>query len=180
MADRIDAILVKLGQPSGPAPLKRWLETLSAQDGAKPPARPRRRPRTDPSIAVDLGSLDLELEEVAPTAVEQDRGTGLDTRPLRAPARAEPGAPGSPTWSDPSWAARLKKAARAGAPAAQAGPGRFKRWVRRMTIRAVLIVVALGGAFYFAHPHLPAWARQPIDNWLHGLYAPLEPKHRPR
>ena len=41
MADRIDAILVKLGQPSGPAPLKRWLETLNARDGAKPP-RPRR------------------------------------------------------------------------------------------------------------------------------------------
>jgi serine/threonine-protein kinase len=179
MADKIDAILVKLGEPSGPAPLKRWLETLSAKDGAKPPV-PVAPAAPDPSIAVDLGSMDLELEEVAQTAVEQDRGTGLDTRPLRAPARPEPGAPNAPTWSDPTWAARLKKAARAGAPAGQAGPGRFKRWVRRMTIRAVLIVAAVGGAFYFAHPHLPAWAKQPIDNWLRGLYAPLESKHRPR
>jgi serine/threonine protein kinase len=179
MADKIDAILVKLGEPSGPAPLKRWLETLSAKDGAKPPV-PVAPPSPDPSIAVDLGSMDLELEEVVSTAVEQDRGTGLDTRPLRAPARAEPAAPNAPTWSDPSWAARLKKAARGGAPAAQAGPGRFKRWVRRMTIRAVLIVVALGGGFYFAHPHLPAWAKQPIDNWLHSLYAPVDSRHRPR
>jgi len=179
MADKIDAILVKLGEPSGPAPLKRWLETLSAKDGAKPPV-PVAPPSPDPSIAVDLGSMDLELEEVASTAVEQDRGTGLDTRPLRAPPRPEPGAPNAPTWSDPSWAARLKKAARAGVPTGPAGPGRFKRWVRRMTIRAVLIVVALGGAFYFVHPHLPAWAKQPIDNWLRGLTAPLESsKHRP-
>ena len=179
MADRIDAILVKLGQPSGPAPLKRWLETLSAKDGAKPPV-PVAPPSPDPSIAVDLGSMDLELEEVAAsTAVEPDRGTGLDTRPLRA--RPEPGAPNPPTWSDPTWAARLAKANRSGKPAAKAEPGRggFKRWVRRMTIRAVLIVVALGGGFYFAHPHLPAWAKQPIDNWLRSLYAPVESRQHP-
>ena len=130
--------------------------------------------------------MDLELEEleaVASTAVEQDRGTGLDTRPLRAPARPAPGAPNPPTWSDPSWAARLKKAVGPDPPAAKVspgpGPGRFKRWVRRMTIRAALIVVALGGGFYFAHPHLPAWAKQPIDNWLRSLYAPLESRHAP-
>src|SRR3954470_483138 len=71
MADRIDAVLVKLGQPSGPAPLKRWLETLSARDGAKPPPVPGAVAVTDPGIAVELGSLDLELEEVAPTDVER-------------------------------------------------------------------------------------------------------------
>src|SRR5215470_5768502 len=71
MADRIDAILVKLGQPSGPAPLKRWLETLSARDGARPPI-PDAAAASDPSIAVDLGSLDLELEEVAATEVEAE------------------------------------------------------------------------------------------------------------
>ena len=181
MADKIDAILVKLGEPSGPAPLKRWLETLSARDGAKPPV-PVAPPSPDPSIAVDLGSMDLELEEVVSTAVEQDRGTGLDTRPLRAPARPEPGAPNPPTWSDPSWAARLKKAARPGGAAGKAspGPGGFKRWVRRMAIRAVLIVVALGGGFYFARPHLPAWATKPIDGWLRSLYAPLEPRQSRR
>src|SRR4029079_4503834 len=46
MADKIDAILIKLGQPSGPAPLKRWLETLSAKDGGKPPG-------TDPRVIND-------------------------------------------------------------------------------------------------------------------------------
>src|SRR4029079_9898205 len=60
---------IKLGQPSGPAPLKRWLETLSARDGDKPPDPTA----SDPSIAVSLGSLDLELEEVAaPTPAAQD------------------------------------------------------------------------------------------------------------
>ena len=124
--------------------------------------------------------MDLELEEVAPTAVEQDRGTGLETRPLRA--RPEPGARVAPTEYPTAGPTQLLKAIRPAAPAAKASPGRggFKRWVRRMTIRAVLIVVALGGGFYFARPHLPAWAKQPIDNWLRSLYAPpVEPRHRP-
>src|SRR5262245_52151873 len=87
MADKIDAILVKLGQPSGPAPLKRWLETLSARDGAKPPvAHPAAV--TDPSIAVDLGSLDLELEEVAPVAVEDEGDTRAERTAYNAPTRA--------------------------------------------------------------------------------------------
>ncbi len=84
MADRIDAILVKLGQPSGPAPLKRWLETLGERDGAKPPAEAA----SDPSVAVELGSLDIELQEVPPTAVENDPGAIIDTRPERGGAAA--------------------------------------------------------------------------------------------
>src|SRR5262245_28706372 len=87
MADKIDAILVKLGQPSGPAPLMRWLETLSTRDGARPPV-PDAAAATDPSIAVDLGSLDLELEEVAPTYVEEDRGTRAERTAYNAPTRA--------------------------------------------------------------------------------------------
>src|SRR3954468_20487902 len=83
MADRIDAILVKLGQPSGPAPLKRWLEALAARDGAKPPAVDA-SVMSDPSIAVELGSLDIELQEIAPLADEDRRGTGLDTHALGA------------------------------------------------------------------------------------------------
>src|SRR4029079_6248948 len=62
MADKIDAILVKLGQPSGPAPLKRWLQTQHAQTRARPPVADAAAP-SDPSVAFDLGSLDLELEE---------------------------------------------------------------------------------------------------------------------
>jgi serine/threonine-protein kinase len=169
MADRIDAILVKLGQPSGPAPLKRWLETLSARDGAKPPvAGPAAA--TDPSIAVELGSLDLELQEVAPTTVDEDRGTAVDTQPLAARARPEPTGRRAPT---------PPNASRAAAPT----PGvavRFKRWVRRMTLRAALILVAAGGALYLARPHLPAWARQPIDGWLGRLHAPFGPREVPR
>jgi len=161
MADKIDAILVKLGQPSGPAPLKRWLDTLSARDGAKPPD-PHPPVASDPSIAVSLGSLDLELEEVEATDVEPDRGTGVETRDLGA---------------------RLPELAAAAAliPAAPpTAPARFRRWLRRMTIRAALIVVALGGAFYFAWPHLPSWARKPVDGWLHRLPAPLGADHPPR
>jgi serine/threonine-protein kinase len=168
MADRIDAILVKLGQPSGPAPLKRWLETLSARDGARPPV-PDVAAESDPSIAVELGSLDLELEEVAPaTAVERDDdGTRGETRPART--RAEPTAHNAPTRADELRARKLASAARSDAPSAV---GRFGRWARRMTIRAALILLVLGGAFYFARPHLPAWTREPIDNWLRRLHAP--------
>jgi serine/threonine-protein kinase len=160
MADRIDAILVKLGHPSGPAPLKRWLETLTARDGAKPPVADAAAV-SDPSIAVELGSLDLELQEVAPTTIEEDRGTDVGTRRLGARTRPKP-------------IAELAKAAPLDAPAGQAAltPGvalRFKRWVRRMTLRAALILVAAGAAFYLARPHLPAWARQPIDSWLRHL-----------
>src|SRR5262252_6891711 len=152
MADRIDAILVKLGQPSGPAPLKRWLETLSARDGARPPV-PDAAAASDPSIAVELGSLDLKLEEVAATEVEEeDRAAGVDTRPLRAPA----GVHNAPTRAAPT----------------DQTPGpviRFKRWARRMAIRAALVLVifaSLGAGLYFARPHLPAWARRPIDGLL--------------
>jgi serine/threonine-protein kinase len=168
MADRIDAILVKLGQPSGPAPLKRWLETLSARDGAKPPPIPGADATSDPSIAVELGSLDLELQEVAPTTIDEDPGAPVDTRPART--RAEPTANNAPTRLE---VPRGGKAARLDAGDAQDTPDavvRFKRWVRRTTIRAAVILVALGTGLYFARPHLPAWAKQPLDAWLHRIH----------
>jgi serine/threonine-protein kinase len=180
MADRIDAILVKLGQPSGPAPLKRWLETLAERDGARPPAADASAlAAPDASVAIQLGSLDLELQEVPPTIVEDDPGAVVDTRPERA--RGAPTARSAPTRAD-ARGAELARADRLAALAGEAitAPGpivRAKRWVRRMTIRAALILVAVGGAFYFALPHLPAWAKQPIDGWLRHLPAPLAP-HR--
>src|SRR4029078_8806986 len=91
MADKHHTILVKLGQPSGPAPLKRWLETLTARDGARPPVADAAAP-SDPSVAVDLGSLDLELEELEEgeqTDAEPDRGTGVETENLIPPTRVE-------------------------------------------------------------------------------------------
>ena len=180
MADRIDAILLKMGQPSGPAPLKRWLETLSARDGARPPVADAAA-ATNPSIAVDLGSLDLELEEVAATIVEGDRGTGVDTRLERA--GAEPTAHSAPTRAGGARAAQLARDAELDAPATDgadvtAGVGaRFMRWVGRMTIRVALILVAVGGAAYLAWPHLPAGTRQPIDNWLRRLSALVSQRH---
>ena len=175
MADRIDAILLKLGQPSGPAPLKRWLETLSARDGAKPPVADAAA-ATDPSIAVDLGSLDLELEEVAATIVEEDRGTGVDTRLERA--GAEPTAHSAPTRAG----RRASRSAGEGRGSTAAGDGRRRRALH-----------AMGAPD--DHPRGPhprggrrrgsTWPgltsrpgpRQPIDNWLRRLSALVGQRH---
>jgi len=184
MADKIDAILVKLGQPSGPAPLKRWLETLAARDGVQPPvADPAAA--SDPSVAVELGSLDLELEEVPATEVEEDPGAILDTRPLGARPRAAAVGPDASTRLEAARSGQLAKAARPDAPAREAARRppvavRFKRWVRRMTIRAALLLVALGGAAYLAWPHLPAWSKRPVDNLRRRLHAPFESAPGPR
>jgi serine/threonine-protein kinase len=161
MADKIDAVLVKLGQPSGPAPLKRWLETLNARDGTKPRPAPDASVRSDPSIAVELGSIDLELQEVPATVVEDNRATHLESHPLGADSGPEPGEPDVP--------ALFTRAA-----VTQAPPGRFKRWLRRMAIRAALILVVLGGLIYGVRPHLPPWAKQPIDGLLRRLHVPIE------
>ncbi|HEY5452444.1 MAG TPA: serine/threonine-protein kinase [Polyangia bacterium] len=163
MADKIDAILIKLGQPSGPAPLKRWLETLSARDGDKPPDPTA----SDPSIAVSLGSLDLELEEVAapPPAAEDVADTRYEPTANNMPTRAaSPAALGGRA---------ARAAARAERAAASGVAARFGRWAGRMAIRAAVILVVLGGALYFARPHLPGWAKQPIDNAVRRISAPL-------
>jgi eukaryotic-like serine/threonine-protein kinase len=64
MADRLDAILFKLGQPTGPAALKRWLETLCARDGVRPPGD-MRDPSVSSSETLELASHELELQDVA-------------------------------------------------------------------------------------------------------------------
>jgi hypothetical protein len=183
MADRIDAILLKLGQPSGPAPLKRWLETLSARDGAKPPA-PDDGTVSDPSIAVELGSLDIELQEVAATAAHDGTRSGAGMRSLGVPTRPEATAYNAPTRQDSGRVARLARAARedvlAGTESTRpSGVVRFKRWLRSTMIRLAVLVVALSGALYFAYPHLPQWARDPLDGWLRRLPAPLAPGPAP-
>ncbi len=110
---------------------------------------------------------------MAQTIVEEDRGTGVDTRLERA--RAELTAHTAPTRSDGARAARLAKEAELDA---TAGVGaRFKRWVRRMTLRVALILVAAGGAAYLTWPHLPARTRQPIDDWLRRLGALVGQRH---
>jgi len=65
MADRLDAMLVKLGQVSGPAALKRWLDALSARDGERPPGDIV-TPDTDVSAGtIELETGDLELNDSA-------------------------------------------------------------------------------------------------------------------
>jgi serine/threonine protein kinase len=94
MADKIDAILVKLAQPSGAAVLKRWLDNLAARDGVKPPAEALDTNVNGPGPVgtIELGSRDLELHEIPPGfGHEEDPGV----RPLNPPGpngngRAEP------------------------------------------------------------------------------------------
>ena len=167
MADRIDAILVKLGHPSGPAPLKRWLETLNERDGTHPRSVPDAAAASDPTIAVAFGSMDLELQEVPPTLVAEAPPTELESRPLGAHGSAKP------TQPEADVPELFTRAAPADVPA-----GRFKRWVRRMTIRAILVVAVLGGGLYFARPHLPIWAKQPVDRLLRRLHVPVESPQR--
>jgi serine/threonine protein kinase len=205
MADRIDALLMKLGQPSGPAPLKRWLETLASRDGAKPPASAA----PDASIAVELGSLDLELQEVSPgpVAVDEPEAQSKPTRALRASpdaTRPEGTAFAAPTRQlaanaellsaarpradaertrKPERAvqkAAAKAAERAAADAlpAEVPPAvvtRFARWVRRTTIRVAAILVLAGAGAYFLRPYLPAWTTRPLRAWMNKLPAPIGP-----
>ena len=66
MADCLEAIASKLGQPSGPAALKRWLEALTARDGIRSAAHapnPSDAP-PPPSGTIEVLTGDLELEVV--------------------------------------------------------------------------------------------------------------------
>jgi serine/threonine protein kinase len=75
MAERIDKILVKLGQPTGPSALKRWLDALSARDGVLPPGEARDAPVELPASTMELGSAELELRDVAPSRFASRAGT---------------------------------------------------------------------------------------------------------
>lgn len=79
MADRLDKILVKLGQPTGPAALKRWLDTLSARDGVRPPSEARDAAVEVAAGTVELGSAELELHEVAARARDDDSEDDFST-----------------------------------------------------------------------------------------------------
>jgi hypothetical protein len=85
MADKIDAILVKLAQPSGAAVLKRWLDNLAARDGVKPPAEALDTNVSGPGPVgtIELGSRDLELHEIAPGFGHEE---DLAARPLNPPS----------------------------------------------------------------------------------------------
>ena len=92
MADRVDAILMKLGQTTGARALKRWLENLSAKDGARPPAEMAEL--SSASDIIELASRDLELEEVSASVVSSlEQGEPADQAPTRAAGRRAPAVP---------------------------------------------------------------------------------------
>ena len=114
MADRIDTILLKLGQPSGPAPLKRWLETLSARDGAKPPVA---------DAAADRSRHRRRSREPGPGA----RGGRGDGRPGRSGHRRRYASGARPRRADRALRAHpCRRGARR-----SAGEGRGARWAGR-------------------------------------------------
>jgi serine/threonine protein kinase len=93
MADRLDAILIKLGQVTGPAALKRWLDALSARDGEQPPGDIP-APPTETSVGtIELETGDLELHdtgsgEVAAPSRRAAAGGDAGISSARAPATA--------------------------------------------------------------------------------------------
>ena len=124
MADRIDAILVKLGQPSGPAPLKRWLETLSARDGAKPPVADAAA-ASDPSIAVELGQPGPGARGGRGGRVDdRRRGSGHGPRDASAPRARRAARPTRPRGRTRRVGAAAKAAADVRPAAAPAGVAR--------------------------------------------------------
>jgi eukaryotic-like serine/threonine-protein kinase len=160
MADRIDALVARLGQPSGPNALKRWLAELGGRDGIKAPAESHEEAAA--SGTIELGSRDLELQQVSPLVGAEPPGAVPPSLPapgkaIRLPAiapvanrtRAEPPRP---------------------APRAIA---RLGRRLRRAAVGTLLVVALVGGAAYFARPHLPAWVNDRVDALLRRLPAPI-------
>jgi eukaryotic-like serine/threonine-protein kinase len=173
MADKLDAIRAKLGQHAGPAALKRWLENLSAKDGVRAPAdvadaAARASVPPAPSGTIDLGSRDLELEDVAP-ATETEHDPDPATRPERRtpPARVRR-------------SANLPAEARATADRRASGPvatlvARVRRWLRNAALATLALVVVLAGGAYLARDYLPTSLVTPVKAWLRGLPLPISP-----
>jgi serine/threonine-protein kinase len=88
MADRLDAILVKLGQPTGPAALKRWLDTLTARDGVLAPGDVREVPAGAEAGTIALLSADLELQNLTPPDEPLDDDEPEEPSTARASVRA--------------------------------------------------------------------------------------------
>jgi serine/threonine protein kinase len=186
MADRIDLISSKLGQPTGSAALKRWLDALTARDGIKSAAHAHEEiaapPASGGTIEVGSGDLDLEVvpedndtpETVATSGRPRSRGT---------PTAATKAVYGAPTVIAPERAAQLAASQRRppGSAAEQSAlpnatvstepplRSRFSRWVRKVALRTFVLAVLVTGAGYFARPYLPLSLVQPIESWLRSL-----------
>jgi serine/threonine protein kinase len=83
MADRLDSILVKLGQPSGPAALKRWLATLAARDGVLSPGDLREQPLEPSTRLVERSGSALDVQAVADRKESSDNDEEIATSALR-------------------------------------------------------------------------------------------------
>jgi serine/threonine-protein kinase len=142
MADRIDAVIAKLEKPTGASALKRWLSELSDKDGIRPPS--------DSGVfdvttgTVQLGSGDLELQDVSPPPATPARAS---------PASRSPARPAPPT------------------PRAKARPAPGRR-LGRWALVALASVVVLGAGWFFARPYLPAFMVRPVEGWLERLPLP--------
>ncbi|HXJ23861.1 MAG TPA: serine/threonine-protein kinase [Polyangia bacterium] len=186
MADRIDLILSKLGQPSGPAALKRWLESLVARDGVRSAAHEDREAAE--ANAAGGVTRDLELEPV--TILEEIDARDEQSTAAERPERSPPTAAtrpvhGAPTVAAPARAARLAAmtrdppggAARRKAAANEADEPpllrRVGRWTGKIALRVLVVAALVAGAGYFARPHLPPRYVRPVEAWLHGLPARL-------
>jgi serine/threonine-protein kinase len=185
MADRIDLIVSKLGQTAGPAPLKRWLESLVARDGIRSASHGDTE-TPDPNPPANV-TRDLELEPVTivdetdekPTASERPERTPptAATRPVHvaetvaAPARAARLA--AMTRLPPGEAAKRKAAGDRADGEEQPLLRRFGRWTGKMALRVLVVVALVAGAGYLAGPHLPARLTKPVEAWLRSLPARL-------
>jgi serine/threonine-protein kinase len=173
MADRIDTILSKLGQQTGPVVLKRWLEALSAKDGAKSPAEVVEAAGTG---TIEVSTSDLELEDVAPVADTRRDPPGADERERSAAAKERP--PKSPadlaTRPHPPAAELLAAEVEFAAPTRIARAG---RWVRRTTLKAMLAASLLAAGAYLARPYLPRWLVEPVEAGLRTLRTTVEGGH---
>lgn len=176
MARRIAALSVKLGQPSGPGVLKRWLESLAAKDGVTPP-----EVTADPTAGtIELGTEDIELEEIADVAAARAEAATAEAATTDGPTRAAQ--PRSKRRSASAAAAaeaseayedvHISRGTRARVASASRSPsrtGRFVRWTLGVALRLVLLAALLGAAAYFARPYLPDWAAQPINSLLRQM-----------
>jgi hypothetical protein len=166
MAEKLDSMLAKLGQPSGPAVLKRWLETLGGKDGEKTAAEMAEIPGGN---TIELASRDFELEDVsAPADTMADPSARAESR--LAPTRVERGAPEAATRPQSPPPELLESEAAFSAPTRIA---RVRRLLRRTVITTLALVIVLGGGAYFARPYLPARLVRPVETWLRGLPAHL-------
>jgi eukaryotic-like serine/threonine-protein kinase len=168
MADKLDAILAKLGQQTGPAAVKRWLDTLGAKDSEKTPAELAEAGHN----TIELASRDFELEDVSsPVDTAQDPPSRAESR--HALTRKQRSATPPPELATRHHSPPPELLASEAAFSAPTRIARVGRWVRRKVITTLAVVAVLAGGAYFARPYLPASLVRPVEAWLRAVPAKL-------